>query len=199
MGRAFDAGIEWIHVDAMDGHFVPQISFGPQVVRVAKEMNPACTCDVHLMVENPERQIDSFLEAGADVVTFHPESTRRVHKCVSTIHEASARAGLAISPGTPLAAAEAMLPQIDLLLVMTVEPGFGGQQMIESMVPKVAIAREMIDNSGSTARLEVDGGVSHSTIRALSEAGADTFVAGSALFSGDVSSSYQRLRSLVVD
>ena len=193
--EAADAGISWFHVDIMDGHFVPPISFGASMVKLVKQCAPSCVCDVHLMVETPEKHIAQVLDAGADIVTFHPETTRRAFQCIADIHENGAKAGMAVSPGVSLTAAEAVVDQLDLLLIMTVEPGFGGQVMIEGMLSKITQARDLLDsNNALHARLEVDGGVCAENVARLRKAGADTFVAGSGLFkSGKIADNYAAL------
>lgn len=176
------AGVTCIHVDVMDGNYVPPISFGAGVVGLVKRHAPQCICDVHLMVEQPERHLASVIDAGAEYVSFHPETTRRAQQCVSEIHARGAKAGLALSPAVPLTQAQPLLDQLDMLLVMTVEPGFGGQNLLEGTVSKVAEARVLMDAAQSAARLEVDGGVTTDNIATLCSTGADTFVVGSGLF-----------------
>jgi len=175
-------GADWIHVDVMDGRFVPNLTFGALLIGALRRMTDL-PLDVHLMVVEPERYIEPFLEAGASVFTFHPEATVHVQRHLAAVREVGMRAGLALNPGTPLAAAEEVVDDLDLLLIMSVNPGYGGQSYLPSATAKIQRARAMLDRHESGALLEVDGGVSPDTIAAARSAGADTFVAGSAIFS----------------
>ena len=175
------AGADWIHVDVMDGRFVPNITIGPVVVASIRKAT-RLPFDVHLMIESPERFIDGFAGAGADTITVHVEAAAHLHRTVAMIREKGLRAGVSLNPATPLALVEPILPDIDLLLVMTVNPGFGGQKFISGMIPKIAAAKRMIQKAAPGVLLEVDGGVHLKNIRSIADAGADVLVAGSAIF-----------------
>lgn len=175
------AGADWIHVDVMDGRFVPNITIGPVVVASIRKAT-RLPFDVHLMIESPERFIDGFAGAGADTITVHVEAATHLHRTVAMIREKGLRAGVSLNPATPLALVEPILPDIDLLLVMTVNPGFGGQKFISGMIPKIAAAKRMIQRAAPEVLLEVDGGVHLKNIRSIADAGADVLVAGSAVF-----------------
>ncbi len=177
------AGADWIHIDVMDGRFVPNITIGPAVVGHLRK----CTklpFDVHLMIEEPERYIGAFAAAGSDFLTIHAEASRHLHRTLSQIREKGISPGVSINPATPLALVEEILPDVDLLLIMTVNPGFGGQKFIKSMIPKIRKAREMIDRIAPRIILEVDGGITPENIGQVSAAGAGVFVAGAAVFGG---------------
>ena len=176
-----DAGADMIHVDVMDGHFVPNLTIGPPVVASIRKI-ARVPLDVHLMIEDPDRYIRSFAEAGSDIITVHAEAAAHLHRTLHLIRETGARAGVSVNPATPLSAVEEVLGDLDLLLVMTVNPGFGGQTFIESMLPKIRKARRMLDSRPRDIILEVDGGITLHNIGAVKEAGADLFVAGSAIF-----------------
>jgi ribulose-phosphate 3-epimerase len=176
-----DAGADWIHVDVMDGHFVPNISIGPRIVEVARDATQL-PLDVHLMIEQPERYIDSFVKSGATTVGVHAEACPHLHRTVAQIREAGARASVTINPGTPANAVEAVLGDVDQVLVMTVNPGFGGQRFIAGTLPKVETLRGWIRDRGLSVALEVDGGITEDTIASAARAGADAFVAGTAIF-----------------
>jgi len=176
-----DAGADMIHVDVMDGHFVPNLTIGPPVVASIRKI-ARVPLDVHLMIEDPDRYIRSFAEAGSDIITVHAEAAAHLHRTLYLIRELGARAGVSVNPATPLSAVEEVLGDLDLLLVMTVNPGFGGQTFIESMLPKIQKARRMLDSRPRDVILEVDGGITLGNIAAVKEAGADLFVAGSAIF-----------------
>ncbi len=177
-----DAGADYIHIDVMDGHFVPNITVGPLIVEAARKVTDL-PLDVHLMIENPERYITDFVNAGSSIVTVHAEVCPHLNRTVAMIREAGARAGVALNPSTPLSVLDYVMGDIDLLLIMSVNPGFGGQSFIEGSLRKISDARRMLESGGYEGiELEVDGGIKIDNIAAVAEAGADVFVAGSAIF-----------------
>jgi ribulose-phosphate 3-epimerase len=175
------AGADWIHVDVMDGHFVPNITMGPFIVETCRRVTQL-PLDVHLMIEKPERHIDAFAKAGADHITVHVEAYPHIHRTLQQIQALGCRAGVALNPGTPAAAIEAVLAEADLVLVMSVSPGYSGQKFISSTVGKVKEIRRQLDALKSTAWLEVDGGIDVETLPRMKQAGATVFVAATAVF-----------------
>lgn len=175
------AGADWIHIDVMDGHFVPNITMGPATVSSLRKTTKL-PLDVHLMIENPDRYIESFAAAGADILTVHVEATNHLHRTVEIIKKYGKKPGVSLNPATPLTQIEEILPDIYLLLIMTVNPGFGGQQFIEKSLAKISKARKMIDALANKPLLEVDGGINLKNIKSISNAGADVFVAGATIF-----------------
>ncbi len=193
------AGADWIHVDVMDGHFVPNLTMGPVVVRSLRP-HTRLPLDVHLMIEAPERLIPAFAEAGADRITVHVETCPHLHRTVQQIRGLGKKAGVALNPATPVVALEEILPYVDLILVMSVNPGFGGQQYIPTSTPKVARVREMLDAAGLThVELEVDGGIGPHNVAEVVQAGATVIVAGSAVFNAraSVAENIQALRKAI--
>jgi ribulose-phosphate 3-epimerase len=191
------AGADWIHIDVMDGHFVPNITIGPGLVASIRKAT-RLPFDVHLMIENPERYIDAFAEAGSDRITIHAEATAHLRRTVALICEKGLKAGVSLNPTTPLVRIEPILPDIDLLLIMTVNPGFGGQKFIEGSLPRISQAQEMIRTLAPKVLLEVDGGVTLKNLRAIADAGADILVAGSAIFSsGDYPATIGAMKALL--
>lgn len=175
------AGADYVHVDVMDGHFVPNITIGPLVVEAARKVTKL-PLDVHLMIENPDNYIPQFAAAGADIIVVHAEATRHLHRTIQLIKSLGKKAGVSLNPATPLNSLDYVLHDLDLVLLMTVNPGFGGQSFIDACLPKIHALRALLDKHGFDAELEVDGGVNLSNIAAISHAGADVFVAGSAVF-----------------
>lgn len=193
------AGTDWVHVDVMDGHFVPNITVGPRAVEAVRRITNL-PLDVHLMIEQPEKYVEAFVRAGGDWVGVQVEAAVHLHRLIQNIKELGARATVVLNPATPLTAIENVLADVDMVLIMTVNPGFGGQKFIRTMLPKVRRCREMIDERNSTALLEVDGGVHEDTMDGLVEAGVDVFVAGSAIFGqGDYGENIRRLRKHMKD
>ena len=176
-----DAGADWIHVDVMDGHFVPNITIGPRIVEAVRDATQL-PLDVHLMIEQPERYIESFVKSGATTVGVHAEACPHLHRTIAQIREAGARASVTINPGTPASAVEPVLGDVDQVLVMTVNPGFGGQRFIPGTLAKVETLRGWIQDRGLAVALEVDGGITEDTIGSAARAGANAFVAGTAIF-----------------
>jgi ribulose-phosphate 3-epimerase len=181
IGDIEEGGAEWVHVDVMDGHFVPNITIGPLIVDAARR-STNLPLDVHLMIKNPDHYVEAFVKAGADIVTVHQEACTHLHRTIQKIHELGAKAGVALNPGTSLETIRDVLPYLDLLLVMSVNPGFGGQSYIEASTAKLGRARAMLDEVGSDAELEVDGGVGVSNVEEIVNAGASVVVAGSAVY-----------------
>ena len=180
-----EAGSEYIHIDVMDGIFVPSISYGMPVIKSIRKATKR-VFDVHLMITEPERYINEFVESGADIITFHVEATKEPEKVIDMIHEKGLKAGISVKPKTPLEAIEPYLEKIDMLLIMSVEPGFGGQAYIEGSTEKIKAAREMVKAHGLETDIQVDGGINLQNLPEVLDAGANIIVAGSSVFKGDV-------------
>ncbi len=180
--RVLEAGADFVHFDVMDNHYVPNLTIGPMVCSALRKHGVTAPIDVHLMVRPVDRIIGDFIEAGASYITFHPEASDHVDRSLQLIKDGGCKAGLVFNPATPLDVLKYVLDKVDMVLLMSVNPGFGGQKFIPGTLDKLREARALIDASGRDIRLEVDGGVNVQNIRAIAEAGADTFVAGSAIF-----------------
>ncbi len=179
-----DAGADWIHVDVMDGHFVPNITMGPMIVQAVNRLTDL-PLDVHLMIENPDLYVPEFIKAGADYLSVHVEACPHLHRTLRLIRDLGCRPGVVLNPATPLQAIEWVLEDVDFILLMSVNPGFGGQSFIQSSLEKIKQAKQAIRSRGLATLIQVDGGVNLSNIAAIAEAGADVFVAGSAIFTTD--------------
>lgn len=195
VNAVLDAGADIVHFDVMDNHFVPNLTIGPLICEALRNHGIEAPIDVHLMVEPVDRLIPDFAKAGASYITFHPEASRHVDRSLGLIREQGCKAGLVFNPATPLDWLQHVMDKIDMVLIMSVNPGFGGQAFIPSALDKLQAARRMIDDSGREIRLEIDGGVKVDNIGAIAAAGADTFVAGSAIFgSSDYASTIAAMR-----
>ncbi len=179
------AGADYVHFDVMDNHYVPNLTIGPMVCKALRKHGIDAPVDVHLMVKPVDRLIGDFVDAGASIITFHPEGSEHIDRSLQMIRDAGCKSGLVFNPATPLSQLEYVMDKVDMVLLMSVNPGFGGQKFIPRTLDKLRQARKLIDESGYDIRLEIDGGVTVNNIREIAEAGADTFVAGSAIFNTD--------------
>ena len=194
---AEQAGVDWIHVDVMDGHFVPNLTIGPAVTEAIRKATKL-PLDVHLMIENPERYLKDFVDAGADWLGIHVEATVHLERLIQNIKELGAKAAVTLNPATPLDPLEYILSEVDMVLLMTVNPGFSGQKFIPGILPKIRRLRQMIDAQKLPVLVEVDGGVSPETVGEIAAAGADVLVSGSGIFGGgDIAANVRRLRELM--
>ncbi len=180
-----EAGADWLHFDVMDGRFVPNISVGPLGVEAARRAAPGMVLDVHLMIADPDRYIEAFADAGADILTVHVEAPRHIHRTLQRIRARGLGVGLTLNPGTPLSAVEGLLPEVDMVLVMSVNPGFGGQKFIPASLERIRRLRGMIEEQGLSVLIEVDGGVTPENAAEIRAAGAEALVAGSAVFGAE--------------
>lgn len=190
-------GIRYLHLDVMDGDFVPNISFGPSIIKQIRKKYPEFIFDCHLMVNKPENIIDNILDAGADIITFHPEATFHPHRIIQTVHKAGKKCGLALNPSTSLECCEYISDDLDIILVMSVNPGFGGQLFIESQYKKIKDAKQLIENSGRDIILEVDGGVKTTNIEKVIKCGANLIVSGSDVFNENIESKLDQYNKLL--
>ena len=191
-----EAGAQYVHIDVMDGMFVPSISFGMPVIKTIRK----CTeriFDVHLMIEDPDRYIDDFAAVGADLITVHAEACKHLDRTIAAIKEKGLLAGVALNPATPLSAIEWILPKVDMVLIMSVNPGFGGQSMIPYTIDKVRELKALIDKKGLKTDIEVDGGVNQENVTEFLDAGANIIVAGSAVFNGDITENVERFLEIL--